>query len=105
MAMISNAIEEEIPVFLLKFPFSSPIQVSSYEISPVCCLKYRYNYFSSHFCFLVFIVFSFVLTVLMLLLAAVINISLLFLILPSNWCIYTIFNLGESSSSYISWHM
>ena len=41
---------EEIQFFSRYFPFRSHVQVFSYAISQVCCLKYPYSYFSSHSC-------------------------------------------------------
>ena len=32
------------------------IKVISYAISPICCLKYLYSCFYSHFCFLVIVI-------------------------------------------------
>ena len=66
-------------VSLSKFPFHGHIQVFSWEISPVCRLKYPYSCFSFHFSFLVFTVVPFVLMLLVLLLAVVISLSWLFL--------------------------
>ena len=63
-------------VFLLSFPFLSDVQVFSLVISAVYCFKYPSGYFFSPFCFLVFVLFILMLP--LLLLAAVINRSLLF---------------------------
>ena len=54
----------------------------SCEISPVCRLKYSDCYFSSHFCFLVVVLFIFILS--LLLLAAVNSLSLLFFMKSSR---------------------
>ena len=42
-------------VSLVRFPFLNHVYVCLWEIPPVCCLKYPYSCFSSHFCFLVFL--------------------------------------------------
>ena len=44
-------------VSLLRFPFHSHVYVFSCVILQICCLKYLYSCFSSHFCFLVLVVF------------------------------------------------
>ena len=64
--------------------------------------KYPYSCFSSHFCFLVIIVL--LICCLCCYLIAVINLSLLFYVVfeSLNWCINTIFNTGESSSTLFS---
>ena len=74
-------------VSFFKFSFLSYVHVILCAISPVCHLKYPYSCLSSYFCFLIFIVLLFVIILLMLLLAAVISLSLLFLMLPSNYCV------------------
>ena len=43
-------------VSFVRFPILSHVQVLSSEIYIVCRLKYPYNWFSSHFCFLVIVV-------------------------------------------------
>ena len=55
MSLLCAAIQKY-SVSLLRFPFLSHIQVFSYKISNVCCLKYPYSCFSSHFSFLVIVV-------------------------------------------------
>ena len=65
-------------VFITLFPFHRPVQIFLCKISIVCCLKYPYSYFSSYLCFQVIIVL-FVFMLLVLLLAAVISPSQLFL--------------------------
>ena len=68
---------------LLRFPFFSNVQIFSWEILLVYPLKYPYNYFSLHFCFLVIVVLLiFVLFVLFLI--AVINLSLYIFMLSSS---------------------
>ena len=46
-------------VSLLWFSFHCDVQIFSCAISSVCCLKYTYSCFSSDFCFLVFVAFSY----------------------------------------------
>ena len=55
MVLFGSAIWSDL-VSLLRFPFLCHVQVFSCEIMPYCHLKYPYNCFSSHFCFLVIIV-------------------------------------------------
>ena len=97
MALFCAAIRRA-SVPLLRFSFRSHVQVFSCAISPVCRLKYPYSCFSSHFCFLVFVVF---LSILMLpvLLAALINLSLLFLIWSLGPCIETSTQSSRLASS------
>ena len=68
---------------LLWFLLRTHVQVISYEISPVCSLQYPYSFFYR----LVFVVFLFFLMLTVLLLAAVISLSLLFLMYFSSPCI------------------
>ena len=82
MALFCAAIRRD-SVFLLRFPFRRHIEVFSCDIWPVCHLKYPYSYFSSHFYFLVIVVL-FVPILSLLLLAAVICLSLPFLMLSSS---------------------
>ena len=76
---------EKIQFLSSEFPFLSHLQVFSHEISPVGCLKYPYNYFSSHYCFLVIVVML-ILVLFVLFLVAVISLSLFFF-LWSLWVI------------------
>ena len=76
--MFSVAIRKDSDL-LLKFFFRSYVQVFSCEILLICHLKYPYSFFYSHFCFLVFVLFVFILPVL----------SLLFLKFFSSPRIYT----------------
>ena len=57
-------------VSLLKFPLLSHVKVISCTIFLIYCLKYPYRCFSTHFCFLDFVVFLFSLWLTLLLLAA-----------------------------------
>ena len=90
-------------ISFLRFPLRGYVHVW-YEISPVCCLKYLYSYFSSHFCFLVLVVVLFVSMLSDLLLAAVISLSLLFLCSPRVLVLihHIIFNVGESNSNFFT---
>ena len=66
MALFCAAIRKD-SVFLLKFPFLSHVQVLSREMLFISRLKRPWNCFSSHFCFLVFVILlSIVLSVLFL---------------------------------------
>ena len=47
-------------VSFFRFPLCSHVQVISCAMSLVCCLKYLYSYFSSHFCFLDVLLFIFI---------------------------------------------
>ena len=67
----------------LWFPFLSHDKVFSDDISLVCCLKYPYNCFSSHFCFRVIVVLL-ILLLFVLFLFAVIGLFCFFLIKSSN---------------------
>ena len=78
MVLFCAAIRRD-SVFLSKFPFFSYVQVFSWAIFSICCLKYPCSCFSFHFCFLAFVVFLSVLILSLLLLTAVISLSLLFL--------------------------
>ena len=69
--------------FLSKFPFHSYVRIFSYKILLVCSLKYSYSCFPSYFCLLVFVLFMFILVFSVLWLAAVISLSLLFLMFSS----------------------
>ena len=71
-------------VSLLRFPLLSHDQVFTCAISAVCRLKYPYSCFSSHLCFLVFVVFLLVHMLMLLFLAAVISLSLLFCVYSSS---------------------
>ena len=55
MALFYAAISRD-SVSYLRFPFVCPVQVFSWNISPVYHLKYPYKYFFSHFCFLIIVV-------------------------------------------------
>ena len=75
---------------VLRFPVQSHVLVFSYEISPICRLKYPSLCFSSHFYFLmsVFVFcFFYILILPMLLKAGVISFSLLFLMQYSCLCV------------------
>ena len=79
-------------VSLKRFPFLNHIQVTSCEISPVCCLKYPYSYFilflfSSLYCFLLDLVMPLLLQV------AVISLSRFFL------CIFESSSIDASTQS------
>ena len=74
-------------VSLQGFLFFSHLLVFLWVISAICCLKYPNSCFSFLLCFLVFVVLLFLL--ILLLLAAVIRISLLFLMYSSKLCIDT----------------
>ena len=89
----------------LRCPFRSHFDVFLSEISPVCCLKYPYSYFSSHFSFLVIVLLIPMLSGLFL--VAVISLSLLFLCNPrADLSIFdAIFNAGESSSCFTLTHI
>ena len=82
---------------LSRFSFLSYDQLFICAISPVCCLKYLYSCFSSHFCFLVFVIFLSILMLALLQLAAVIYFfALLNIVLESlYWYIYAIFNASD----------
>ena len=69
-------------VSFFRFPSLNSVDVFSCEISLVCRLKYPYSYFSLHFCIVIFVVFLLTL-MLVLLRAAVISLSLLYLISSS----------------------
>ena len=71
-------------VSLLRFPLFSHNQDFTCAISAVCRLKYPYSCFSSHFCFLVFVVFPLVHMLQLLFLAATISFSLLFCVYSSS---------------------
>ena len=47
-------------VSLLRFIFCSHVHVVSRAISPVCHLKYPYSCLSSHFSFIVFVIFVYI---------------------------------------------
>ena len=102
MGLFNGAIKRD-SVSLLKHPFLSYVQVFSCEILSVCSLKYTYSCFSSHFCFVVNIVLLiFMLSVVFL--VTVISLSLFFFYVVFEspyWWIHTIFNVGESSSSFL----
>ena len=74
MVLFCTAIWRDL-VSLSSFPFLSHFKVFSREISLVCCLKYPYNFLSSHFCFLVIVLLLFILV---LFLVAVIRLSFSF---------------------------
>ena len=94
---------------------SDSVSLSIYSLSrssreqsrQFCGLKYLYDWFSFHFCCLVFVVFLSVLILSVLLLAVVINVSLFFLMYLSeslNRWIFAILNAGEFPSSFFSWY-
>ena len=85
--MIFFAVINRDLVFLLRFPFLSHIQVFLFAILLVYLLKHPYSCFSFHFCFLAFVVFLLALMMSLLQLAAMFNLSLLFLIYSSNFLI------------------
>ena len=69
--------------------------------------KYPYSYFSSHFCFRIYIVFSICIYVAT---AAIGYCNLSFfsffnVVFESSWCIDAIFNAGECSTSLFSKHI
>ena len=71
----------------------------SWEFPPFWVLKYPYNCFSFHFCFLfIAVLFIFMLSVLFL--VAVIHLPFLFLMQSTYWCIRALLNAGELSSSF-----
>ena len=82
---------------LLEFPFRSHVQVFLCEISFVCRLKYLYSCISSHFCFLVVVVYHFAVCAV----SGHINKSCFayFYVFFESLYWY-IFNAGESSSSF-----
>ena len=93
MALFCVAIRRD-SVSLLKFSFRSHVHVFSCRISLVCRLKYPYSCFSSLFpcyCSINLYVSS--------------DVIITFHFLFSHWCIRTIFNAGESSSSFFPWHI
>ena len=104
MVLFCAAIRRD-SVFLLRFPFLSHVQVFSCKFSSVCRLKYPCIYFSSNFYFLVVVLQIFMLSLLFL--VTVINLCFFFCVVleSSYWCIYAIFNVGESSSSFFSRHV
>ena len=85
------------------FSFPIHVQVFSSEIS-LCRLEYSYSCISSHFCLQVFaILIIFMLSLLFV--VAVISFSLLFsyVVLQISYLwIHSIFNAGESSSSFFT---
>ena len=94
-------------VSLFRFPFLSHDQVFWWEISLVYRLKYPYNRFSFHFCFLVIVVLL-ILLLFVLFLVGVISLSLFFLwslqvvvSMHRHWRI--LFNADISSSFFFSW--
>ena len=95
MAMFYAAIRRD-SVSLRRFPFLSCVQAFWCEISLVSRLKYPYSCFSSHFCFLALVV-QFIILLFILFLDAIIG---LVVFESSYWCIDTIFNAVESSSSF-----
>ena len=78
MAMFCVAIRRD-SVSFLKFPLLSYVQFSC-EISFACRLKYPYNCFSFHFCFLVIVVLL-IMVLFVLFLVAVVSLFLLFFML------------------------
>ena len=71
-----------------RFPFLSVVNIFSWEILLICCLRYPYSYFSSDICFLViFVLLIFVLLVLFLM--AIISLPLHFLMESPSRCIDT----------------
>ena len=83
MALFYAAIKRD-SVPRLRFHFLSHAKVFSCTISLVCCLKYKYSCFSTLFCFLVFFVFLFGFRLSSLVLAAIVNLSLLFFVYSSS---------------------
>ena len=81
MVLFSAAIRSDY-VSLPRLPFLSHIQVFLCAISPIFFLVYPYSIFSCHFCFPIFVVFLFVLMLLLLWQALVINVTSLFLCFP-----------------------
>ena len=105
MALFCAAVRRD-SVSPLRFPFFIHVQVFSCEISLICHLKYSYNCFSTHFCFLVILLLIIVWFVSFL--VVVISLSLLFfyVVFESSYrCIDAVFNAGESSSIFFSWHI
>ena len=84
MALFCTIIRKD-SLSLLRFPILSHVHIFSCAISSVSHLKYPFS--SSSFCFLDFLVFLSVLTLPMLLSAALINLSLLFLMNSLSPCI------------------
>ena len=76
MALFHGTIKKD--SISLRFSFHSHVHIFSNEILPVCRLKYSYSC-SSYFCLLVSVIFLSVPMLPMLLLAAIISLSLLFL--------------------------
>ena len=99
MALFCAAIQRD-SVSHSRFSFLSHVQIFS---SLFVVWKCPYNFFSSHFCFLI-IVILLIFVFFVLFLDAVISHSLLFFILSSSRhrCVDAIFNDGESSSSLFS---
>ena len=89
MTMFCAAIKKD-SVSLLRFSFLSHVQVYSYEIFFVCCLKYPYSCLSSHFYFLVIVVLL-ILVLFVLFLVTVICLSLFFLC--NLWVIILVLSL------------
>ena len=83
LMMLFCAVIRKDSVSLLKFPFLCRVQVFPCEILLICRLKCPYSWFSSHFCFLVIIVFL-ILVFLVLFLVTVLNFSLLFFMKSSR---------------------
>ena len=73
--------------WLLSFPLLSQVEVIMWAKSSVCCLEYAYSCFSSHFCFLVFVVFLYSLMWPLLLLASVNSFPLIFFVYSLGSCI------------------
>ena len=90
-----------IPTVIVRFLFLKHVHVFWCEISLVCCWKCSYICFSSHFCLLVIV------------LVCVVSgrchqsfFAFFYLVFDSSYrCINAIFNVGESSSSFFSWHI
>ena len=70
---------KEIQLLSWGFSFLPLVKIFLCAISSVCSLKYPYSYFSSHFCFLVSVIFVFVPILPELLLVGVISLAMLFL--------------------------
>ena len=58
-------------VSLLKFPFLSHVQVLLSEMLLISCLKHSWSCFPSHFCFLVFVILLFIMSLVLFLMAVI----------------------------------
>ena len=102
--LLSSLIRSD-SVSLLRIPFLRQDQLFSSKMLFICLLKYPYSCFSSHFCFPVCVILL-ILVLSVLFLAGVSCLCIFNVVFVSSYqWINIVLKAGESSSSFIYWHI